>query len=268
MYGQVELVENLSDKEIEAATDQRGVVSRDVAEMIRSSRQAEKYGLNDAHLITPNASNIDNGYSVSWQDLADTGEMKFFVNRSSKVGQDLSNFGSDRRDFAYDLEEISVSFKSPEFPLDYMSSAIDGTLVSQIFRLMFADQSQLGLKIGDVDDTLSIPVSRAPSGSGPSGVALDGNANSNNFYGTNGVAALQNSWKFDVPIMIAARGKFEITIALSRYIKQILNALPPIGNAIIPNGNGGVTQIPLQYMVRVDVTGTRYVAFRGQYTAG
>lgn len=258
----------ISAEEVAAATDVRGVIALSAAEVIRGTRQSEDWAQQDTILVQSNATQLDNGFFNSFQDLAQTRELKYFQSsRSSKNDIVLSNRTDSRTDFSFDLKTVHFEVITPEIPPDFLDQQIDATFAAQYLRMNMPAESLLSLKLGDVDNVLQLVANRAPSGTGSSGVGLDGNATPNNYYGSNGAPVADNGWRFTAPIMLAAKSKFAFTQFLSRYFCDIVTNLPVPGNILVPDGNGGVVSVPYRYQFRLTVVGTRYVQLRGGASA-
>ncbi len=234
----------------------------------------EKWPLYDSILIGSNANSLysGQGFFDSYTALAAVRVLPFFNQRNRQsVGLAYNNFdATDKMTFAYVCESLGVEIYAPIDNLDITGG--DQSFVSSVlFSGEIFKHASISLKINQ-DEKLVNSVQLTPAGMGPSGFLGTDNmvtppagtdfdilhSGFQNF--SNGIASIENRFKFPVPLSIPRNQTISAEIEFSTYAKTMLTQM--VGPLNVATGEEHGTEHPFPAMIRVSMLGRRAVQQR------
>jgi len=236
----------------------------------------EYYEIHDTIAVgLKNATEKENvtGWYPNYAEFGAVAEHTFFNSRNKgEVGLPYNNLDTkDQMPFVFHIYSVGLRFIAPaglvepsvgETPSDW------NALAHVLWSATVQEHTSLTLTVRE-DDKLKNNGMLTPEGSGPNGIgiAFSGSVNSViNTAVTPGDNKLQNRFPFPDPIEVARGSTYSVTVTLSRYIQQVLQALPGPSNYTFNNGTAiaDAKEIPARSMVRVSLIGRRAVQQRGE----
>jgi len=250
--------------------DSRGLYTAKAAAEIRKLRADEAYSIYDSIIIGEGANTIDNGWYDTWSDFEAANDLTWFGGRSSNAGRAYSNQTSERRDWAFDIYQFHVEYTvvSP-FSREWMTDVTDAQIMPEFFMHSLPHTMAFKVKLAQSDDMLEIPGMAAPAGGGRVGNVVSDAVDQIYNPGSLGQPHVSNAYKFPTPIMVPANGQIVVSSRLTQPIKQYLQNLTASPGAVnLPNGAaGGVTRVPIWYVIRLRFDGNRFLQLRGARSA-
>lgn len=246
-----------------ALADSRGVVPPAEAADVRELRAAEMWDRYDSVVVGPGASRKSAGWFDTWQDMASADKLEWFSGRETAAGEAYTNQPTERTDWAQDLYQTRIEFIAPIGIGDLETDVNDAQTMPLLFSQMFPNQIAFKVILAESDEILKCPGSHLPAGLGTAYPFISGAAAPGVYGGSNGEPTVQNSWKWPEPIMLAAKAKLTVRATIDAPLRTLLASLPGPGYKQIPNGQGGVIQVPNWYVIRVSNWGPRYLQLRG-----
>ena len=243
--------------------DKRGLLTPDEYNELLKTRVAEQWERIDSIVIGPGARDIDDGWFNTWAEFAAADELVWYSGRSSNVGKSLSNQQTERTDWAQDIHQSLIEFIAPTGLSDFESDPNDGFVTPQLFVQQLPQYMPFRVQLAEADDMTLSPGSHYPSGYGPSYVVQDGAAAPSTFAGVMGEPSITNGWKWPEPLRLAAKSKITVLARIDQPYRTFLSNLPGPGFKQIPDGQGGVVQLPTFYIIRCTQRGPRYLQLRG-----
>lgn len=253
MYGQ----------EVEEKKDSRGVIDFTQAAQFRQARAREMWERIDSIAIGE-GHNVD-GWFTSWSDFAAANRLSWFAGRSSNVGPAYSNQDSERTDWAQDVYRIGMELIAPAGVGDLETDAND-ILNTQVLFQMLANTLSLRVVLSESDEIAKAPASHFPAGVGEAYPLVASSATPFVKKGSNGEPIVGNSWKFPVPIMLAAKSRITIEGQIDAPLRQAFAAISGPGAKQVPTGNPAPAdfhRLPNWYVLRCTIGGPRYLQLRG-----
>jgi hypothetical protein len=254
MYGQAE---------IDAMADERGVVPPDFAEQVRKTRVAGMWSRYDSIVVGPGAENKSRGWFNSWANMASADVLELFSGRSSNAGKAYTNQNTERTDWAQDLYHTRIEFVAPPGLSELETDVNDGQTMPILFSQQFPDQMSTTILLADSDEIAKAPARHFPAGLGGAYPTVFGAASPGAIGASNGDPHVSNAWVWPDPIMLAAKAKLTVRLALDAPLRAMLLGIGGPGYKEIPDGSGGVKKMPNWYIIRVSHWGPRFLQLRG-----
>lgn len=255
MYGQEEAIK----------TDDRGVIDFAQAAKFRQARAREQWERFDSIVVGPTAVQQSQGWFENWNDFAAANRLSWFAGRSSNVGPAYSNQDSERTDWAQDVYDISFEMIAPPGIGDLETDSNDA-LYTQVLFGQLTDALSLRVVLSESDEIAKAPASHFPGGFGISYPLIASQGTSYAAKGNNGEPIVGNTWKFPVPIMLAAKSRITIEGQIDAPLRQTFAAISGPGSKVIPTGKpapGDFHTQPNWYVMRATIRGPRYLQLRG-----
>lgn len=250
-------------EEIEAATDGRGVIGKDLATAIRHSRAAEQWERIDSIVIGEGASLLSRGWFNTWADFANVDQLQWFSGRDTGAGPSYTNQQSERTDYAQDLYQTNMEFIAPVGMADLEESVLDAGFTPQMFVNDLPRQMAMRIVLADADEIVKAPANHFPAGFGTSSMFFDGVAAPMVQAGVSGTPEVRNAFYWPEPIMLAAKAKLTMFGSIDAPLRQVLAQLPGPFAKQIPNGQGGFVRYRNWYTIKITFRGPRYLQLRG-----
>jgi hypothetical protein len=254
----------IGEDELSTNTDQRGVISRSLAQKIRSMRAQEQWERYDSVVIGEGANAIDRGWFDDWATFAAAPQLEWFSGRSSRVGRSFCNVTTERTDWAQDLHQTLIEFIAPPGIGDIEEQQNDALITPMLFVQQLANQMAFEMVLSESDQIALAPASHFPAGIGAANVVLSATAAPSMAPGQQGDAHVSNSWKWPEPVMLAAKAKVTLRSVVDNPMKGLLTGITGPGAKLVPTGVEGQTRrYPNWYVIRVTHRGPRYLQIRG-----
>jgi len=253
----------LSQAEIDAATDQRGIIAPDVAALIRQTRVAEWYPRYDSVVVGEGAGNISRGWFNNWNDFSSGDQLTLFAGREGNVGAAYTNQKGPDLDFAQDLFETTIEFVVPTAIGDAEDNQTDTGWMQYVFGELLPQHMAVRIIMSDADEIIRAPAVHFPASTGSANKVIVDQASPTWNAGSNGATVIQNSWKWPTSIMVASKSKIITELSIDTPLRALFQNVTGPGGKIMPNGAGGTYRLPNWYFIRMTHRGPRYVQIRG-----
>lgn len=255
-------------EQIDAATDSRGVIGKDLATQIRDARAAEQWERFDSIAVFEGAANLSRGWFNTFADLASVDQLQWFSGRDTGAGPSYTNQTTERTDWAQDLYQTTMEFLCPMAFGDLEENPNEGTAFTQ---QMWVNElpRMMGMRVvlAEADEIAKVPANHMPAGFGTSSMFYDGSAAPTAQVGSVGVPAVSNAFYWPEPIMLAAKAKLTVYGSIDAPLRRFLQQLPGPGAKLVPDGAGGFIRLPNVYEIRITMRGPRYLQLRGARSA-
>lgn len=253
----------LSQAEIDAATDQRGIIAPDMAELIRQTRVAEYYPRYDSVVIGEGAGSISRGWFNDWETFASGDQITLFAGREGNVGAAYTNQKGQDLDFAQDLFQTTIEFVCPTGISDAEENETDDGWMQYVFGQLLPQHMSVRIIMSDADEIIRAPAVHFPASVGAANQVITDQASPTWNAGTNGAVVIQNSWKWPTSVMVAAKSKIITELSIDTPLRALFQNVTGPGAKLIPDGRGGTYRLPNWFFIRMTHRGPRYVQIRG-----
>lgn len=243
--------------------DKRGLLSADEIAALRKTRVGEQWERIDSIVIGPGARDVDDGWFNDWNEFAAADDIVLFSGRSSNVGKSLSNQLRERTDWAQTIHQSLCEYVAPPGMSDLETDPNDGFFSPQMFVSMLPQYMNWRIVLAESDDMTSAPGSHYPAGFGTSYAQLDGAAAPSVSPGSQGEPVITQGWKWPEPLGLAAKSAITVVGRVDNPLRGFLANLPGPGNKLVPDGEGGVVELPNWYVIRWTHRGPRWLQLRG-----
>lgn len=251
------------DVNLDALADSRGVIEKTAAARIRQIRSAEMWDRYDSIVIGPGASDKSRGWFDTWEDFANADQLEWFSGRDTAAGPAYTNQNTERTDWAQDLYQTRIEFIAPPGLGDLETDVNDGQTLPILFTQQFPNQISIKVVLADSDEIARAPASHFPAGIGGAYPSVYGAAAPGAIGAPNGDPHISNAWKWPDPIMLAAKAKLTVRGSIDAPLRGLLAAMAGPGYKDMPDGKGGIKQMPNWYTIRISHWGPRYLQIRG-----
>lgn len=252
MYGQLDVT-----------PDSRGVIPQDQAAEIRRMRAEEQWERVDSVVVGQGSQQLTRGWFDDWGGFSAADQLQWFSGRDTGAGPAFTNQTTERTDWAQDIHHVAVEFISPPGIADIETEAIDGQTTPLLFTQMLPSMMSLRVVLADSDEIAKAPANHFPAGFGTSYPLVSGAAAPTTFGGNVGEPVVSNTWKFPLPVMLAAKAKITVIGQIDQPIRAALSAIPGPGFKSLPNKAGGFFLLANWYQIKITLRGPRYLQLRG-----
>ena len=254
---------DLSQEEIQAATDSRGIIAATTAAQLRQLRAAEQWERVDSVVIGEGARDRARGWFNTWAELAAATQLQWFSGRDPGIGESFTNQGTERTDWAQDLYQTLVEFIPPPGLAEIEEDNNDAEISPLFFTSILPNQMSLRVVLAESDEIAKAPASHFPSGFGLTYPVISGAAAPAVIAGNQGEPHVSNGWKWPEPVMLAAKAKITVFGTIDDPIRTLFRTLPGPGAKLVPDGAGGFIRMPNWYTIKITHRGPRYLQLRG-----
>lgn len=245
--------------------DKRGVLDQSELAELRRLRVGELWERTDTIAIGEGASDAAPGWFETWAAFAaaSANEFVWFNGRGTSAPKALVNQLTERTDWAQTIEQTLIEFVAPPGQSDIESDPNDGFFSPQMFVSILPQFMPFRLRLAESDDMTLSPGSHFPSGFGTSYASTDGAAAPSAIPGAQGEPVITQGWHWREPITLAAKANIAMIAMINDPLRTFLAGLPGPGSKLVPDGDGGVIELPNWYFIRITMRGPRYLQLRG-----
>jgi hypothetical protein len=247
--------------------DSRGIIPADVADIIRRTRAEEQWERVDSTVTGIGAERLSRGWFETWEDMAAADELQWFSGRDTSVGPSYTNQKTERTDWAQDIHHVGIEFKAPPGISDIENEPLDAQITPLLFSQELPGKMRFRVILAESDEVANAPGDHFPSGYGVSYPLVSAAAAPTVFAGNNGEPIVSNTWKFPLPLMLAAKAKITVAAQIDQPLRAALARIPGPGSKVLPDKNGGFFNLANWYVIKVTLRGPRYLQLRGARSA-
>lgn len=242
-----------------------GILTKDQINQLRRTRVGEQWERIDSVVIGKGASGAggSKGWFETWKDFAETDELVWFQGRDTGAPKSLVNQLGERTDWAQTIHQTLVEFVAPVGISDIESDPNDGFVTPQIFVQQLANFMPMRLIISEADEMTNAPGSHYPSGFGTSYPLQAGAAAPSTYAGQQGEPLITQGWKWPEPLGLAAKSNIAVKARIDNPLRKFFAGLPGPGVKEVPDGDGGIVELPNWYYIRITHRGPRWLQIRG-----
>lgn len=231
---------------------------------LRKTRVGEQWERIDSIVIGIGAAKAGgNGWFDTWEDFAEADVFTWFNGRASAAPRSLVNQTTERLDWAQTIHQSLCEFISPPGNSAIESDPNDGFETPQIFSSILPNFMPMKLILAESDEMTNSPGAHFPSGFGTAYATLSGAAAPSVIPGSQGEPMLGQGWHWPEPLGLAAKANMRIEARLDNPMRKFFAGLPGPGSKQVPDGEGGVVELPNWYIIRWTMRGPRWLQLRG-----